>query len=63
MLPLASALAAVVGVVLTFWNFFVGIVKKPFQFLLGRRGVATPGTDPQPAADAGIPSAPSDVER
>lgn len=39
-LPLASALAAVVGVLLMFWNFIWRLLKKSFQLLFGKKGAA-----------------------
>ena len=35
MLPLTSFLAAVVGVLLMFWRYVVGVVKRSFHFCRG----------------------------
>jgi len=37
MLPLVSALAAIGGVLLMFWHRFVGIVRKFWRLIVGRR--------------------------
>jgi len=35
-LPVASAVAAVIGFVLIFWRFLTGLVRKFFKFLFRR---------------------------
>jgi len=35
-LPLASALAAIIGVLLVFWRFLIAKVKKVFKFVFKR---------------------------
>jgi hypothetical protein len=49
-LPLVSVLGAIVGVLLIFWNFLVGMVKKVFRLPFKRGGNSSvPGTPPGPA--------------
>ncbi len=36
-LPLASAIAAVIGFILIFWRFLVGLVRKLFKLLFRRK--------------------------
>ncbi len=36
-LPLASAIAAIIGVILIFWRFLTGLVRKFFKFLFRRK--------------------------
>jgi hypothetical protein len=38
MLPVASAFAAAIGVVLMFWRFFLNMVTKPFRLVFRRSG-------------------------
>lgn len=39
-LPVSSALAAIVGVLLIFWSWFVSIVKWPFRALFSKKSAA-----------------------
>jgi hypothetical protein len=38
MLPLASALAAIGGILLMFWQRFVGLVRKLWRLIVRREG-------------------------
>ena len=40
MLPVASAFAAAMGVVLMFWRFFLNMLMRPFRFVLRRNAAA-----------------------
>jgi hypothetical protein len=43
MLPVASAFAAAMGVVLMFWRFFLNMVTRPFRLVFRGKGAASPG--------------------
>jgi hypothetical protein len=56
-LPLVSVLGALIGVLLMFWHFFVGCVKKVFRMFF-KRGSIIPATDaPQNPGVQGHPMA------
>jgi hypothetical protein len=39
-MPLASILATVIGVILVFWRFIVAFIKKGFRFIFRRKSVS-----------------------
>lgn len=44
MLPVASAFAAAMGVVLMFWRFFLNMVTRPFRLVFRGKGAAGEST-------------------
>ena len=52
MLPVASAFAAAMGVVLMFWRFFLNMVMRPFSFVFRRKDAAGSGGGVGAAVDS-----------
>ena len=48
-LPLGSAIAAIVGLILIFWRFIVGFIRRFFYKITGRTIEETP--DPESSED------------
>jgi hypothetical protein len=44
MLPVASAFAAAMGVVLMFWRFFLNMITRPFRFVFRRNAGSSGAT-------------------
>jgi hypothetical protein len=61
-LPVTSALAAALGILLMFWQYVIGLVKKPFQLLFGKKPQPPASPDREsPAKPAAAPAAEADV--
>lgn len=53
-MPLASILATIVGVILIFWRFIIGFIKRLIRFILRRPNPAASTVDqPVPAESSG----------
>jgi hypothetical protein len=46
LMPLASGIAAVLGVILVFWGFLLQLIKRPFRTLFARKAVNNPEPPP-----------------
>ena len=51
MLPVASAFAAAMGVVLMFWRFFLHAITKPFRLVFRRNGGGSAAVGPAVASE------------
>lgn len=56
-LPLTSVAAGIVGFLLIFWNSCVWCIKRPFQFMFGRKPVPTPVPASEPPMSDASPEA------
>jgi hypothetical protein len=53
-MPLASILAAVVGIVLIFWRYIVGFFRRMFRIITGRKEEAVLPEPENPVVESAI---------